>query len=279
VGASWTDNWDLFVEGLPEPNLTTATTTNLTGYLYGDGTNVGTKGIQDGWIPAEQTWAYASADDPTFTFTVAADVTTKYSAGMKVKLTQGTVKYFIITAVSTYSGGNTTITVYGGTDYDLTSATITENYYSTQKAPYGFPMSPTKWQQETTYGSNSEQATPTSGTWYNIGSQSLSIPIGAWDVYYKAEGHNGRSSGDNYCSVYGTLSTANNSDSDTDFTCQGFSNPVLNHAAVLTARKNLLLTSKTSYYLNFKTDQASTATLNHYGGLTKTVIRATCAYL
>lgn len=42
----------------------------------------------DGWIPAEETWTYASADDPTFTFTVAADVTGKYRVGMKLKLTQ-----------------------------------------------------------------------------------------------------------------------------------------------------------------------------------------------
>ena len=40
VGASWADKWDLFVEGLPEPNITTATTTNLTGLIGGDGSNI-----------------------------------------------------------------------------------------------------------------------------------------------------------------------------------------------------------------------------------------------
>lgn len=41
----------------------------------------------DGWIPAEETWTYASADDPTFTFTISGDKTGKYSVGMKIKLT------------------------------------------------------------------------------------------------------------------------------------------------------------------------------------------------
>ena len=32
--------WELFVEGLPDPNITTSTSTDLTGYLKGDGSNV-----------------------------------------------------------------------------------------------------------------------------------------------------------------------------------------------------------------------------------------------
>ena len=50
VGASWTDNWDLFVEGLPEPNLTTATTTNLTGVITGNGSVIGSKANPTGDI-------------------------------------------------------------------------------------------------------------------------------------------------------------------------------------------------------------------------------------
>lgn len=135
----------------------------------------------DGWIPAEETWTYASADDPTFTFTVAADVTTKYSAGMKIKLTQGTVKYFIITAVSTYSGGNTTITVYGGTDYDLADSAISANAYSMMKSPQGFPMSPAKWRE--TYSSTSN-STLTSNPNYSTSAFSISVPIGEFNTSY-----------------------------------------------------------------------------------------------
>ena len=138
----------------------TLTNKTLTSPLFG--------GTIDGWISAGETWTYASADDPTFTFTVNADVTGKYSAGMKIKLTQGTVKYFIITAVSTYSGGNTTITVYGGTDYDLANSAISANYYSMVKSPFGFPMSPAKWSVEFTSSDTQTQSAPTNGTWYNM---------------------------------------------------------------------------------------------------------------
>ena len=103
---------------------------------------------------------------------------------MKIKLTQGTVKYFIITAVSTYSGGNTTITVYGGTDYDLANAAITSPYYSMMKSPQGFPMSPAKWTGEFTSSDTQTQSAPTNGTCYNIGATSLNIPIGAWNLAY-----------------------------------------------------------------------------------------------
>ncbi len=232
----------------------------------------------DGWIPAEQTWTYASADDPTFTFTVAADVTTKYSAGMKIKLTQGTVKYFIITAVSTFSGGNTTITVYGGTDYDLANAAITLPYYSMVRSPLGFPMSPVKWSVVFTDTGNRSQASPSINVWYNISPLSTTIPIGVWDVYYKADVANDRAAAA-YCVSYCTLSTANNSESDSNFTSQGFSTPVNAHSCTHSVRNFLALSSKTVYYLNVKTDQSSTAYLWVYGGFAKTVITATCAYL
>lgn len=64
----------------------------------------------DGWTATGETWSYASADDPTFTFTVTGDKTDKYSPGMRIKLTQTSTKYFLITMIS-YSSPNTTVTV------------------------------------------------------------------------------------------------------------------------------------------------------------------------
>ena len=51
--------------------------------------------LQTGWISAGETWTYASADDPTYTFTISGDLTTKYYAGMRISLTQTTEKFFI----------------------------------------------------------------------------------------------------------------------------------------------------------------------------------------
>lgn len=89
-----------------------------------------------GWIAADGTWTYASADSPTFTLTVDDNVTSIIGVGSKVRLTQTSVKYFIVTAIS-YSSPSTTITLYGGTDYTLANATITSPYYSYLKSPVG----------------------------------------------------------------------------------------------------------------------------------------------
>ena len=234
--------------------------------------------IFSGWIPAGETWTYASADDPTYTFTVAADVTTKYSVGMKIKLTQGTVKYFIITAISTYSGGNTTITVYGGTDYDLADSAISANAYSMMRTPVGFPMSPAKWSVETTSSSVLSQNPATKDVWYN--KLSIILPIGSWSLMYKitleayVEGATqviGRS----------TLSTASNSESDSQLTASiGLTSMWI--GVSVGKEKFLSLSSKTTYYLNILNTGSGSPSLRVItinGAYSPSVIRATCAYL
>lgn len=88
----------------------------------------------DGWILANETWTYASAT----TFTVAGDVTAKYSKGTRVKFTQTTVKYGTV-ASSSYSAPNTTVTLIGNSDYSIANASISANYYSYSLNPQGFP--------------------------------------------------------------------------------------------------------------------------------------------
>src|SRR3990167_4698125 len=84
----------------------------------------------DGWELAQEAWAFATAT----TITVPTDATTKYKVGDKIKLTQTTVKYFSVVAVSA-----TVLTVTGGTDYTVANAAINENYYSHAETPIGFP--------------------------------------------------------------------------------------------------------------------------------------------
>lgn len=235
----------------------------------------------NGWIPAGETWTYASADDPTFTFTISGDKTTKYQAGQRIKLTQTTDKYFIITKVS-YSDPNTTITVYGGTDYDLANAAITSPYYSREKAPFGFPLDPTKWTVEVTDTTNRSQASPTQHTWYNIGSITISLPVGLWRV--TASGLIGTDRNNaGYLSIMFTLSTANNSESDVDLTAAAYVN-MDNSASIwyyspVRIEKTLAITSKTSYYANIRTVESGVSNIYLAGANNKTIIRAVCAYL
>lgn len=239
--------------------------------------------ITSGWISAGETWTYASADDPTFTFTVASDVTTKYSAGMKIKLTQGTVKYFIITAVSAFSGGNTTITVYGGTDYDLANSAISANAYSMMRTPAGFPMSPAKWSVTVSSSSTTQQTDPTATVWYNLGGN-IVVPVGVWSLSYQAPLYLQTASANQYLNAYCTLSTGNNSESDTQLTgWAGAGDTTADSKSArgfISRQKYLELASKTTYYLNAKTISSNVTALqiaSATGG--DTVIRATCAYL
>jgi len=89
--------------------------------------------LYDGWIPVEETWSRVS----NTSFTITGDYTGVLAVGDKLKVTDTTVKYFYITAVS-YSAPNTTVTITGGTDYVL-AATPTLQYYSKASSPVGFP--------------------------------------------------------------------------------------------------------------------------------------------
>jgi len=88
--------------------------------------------LDEGWIPATGTWAYASAS----TITIPTDGTTDYRKYMKVRFKQGAgYKYYICSAIAA-----TTLTVFVNTDYTVANSTITDVYYSFHDAPYGFPL-------------------------------------------------------------------------------------------------------------------------------------------
>ncbi len=103
-----------------------------------EGTGSGGSGAgADGWVDdTAQTWTYASAT----TFTVATDLTAQFKVGTRLKLTQTTVKYFVVVA-SSYSAPNTTVTITGGTDYTFANAAVTLNYHSYMVNPQGYPGS------------------------------------------------------------------------------------------------------------------------------------------
>lgn len=231
----------------------------------------------NGWIEAAA-MTYAGADDPTFTLTITGDVSGTYQVGQRIKLTQATggTKYFIITKVAV--SGDTTLTLYGGTDYNLENEAITTPYYSPVKAPFGFPLDPTKWTVQTTDTADRQQASPSSGTWYNNAALSISIPIGDWLISYSCLISGNKSTATNMY-LFTTLSTANNSESDTQFTAIAGLSAVSSFFYQQLARaKPLLIAAKITYYLNMKV-LATIDTLAINGASTPTIIRAVCAYL
>lgn len=84
----------------------------------------------DGWTPVSDSWSYASAS----TVTVPSGAASLYKKGDKVKFTQTTVKYFVITGVA-----DTVLTFAVNTDYVVANAAISAISYSHQDSPIGFP--------------------------------------------------------------------------------------------------------------------------------------------
>ena len=239
----------------------------------------------DGWtlysgsVPTTGTF-----DAPSYPVVFSGvDLTGVLKEGMRVKITQSTDKYFLITKVAFST--DTTVTLYGGTDYTLVASgttAITAFSYSREKLPTNFPVDPNKWTVETTDTSNRSQATPTQNTWYNLGSVSVNVPIGLWNLEYSVALQGNVTAATTAGPYHSTLSTANNSESDADFTCTNFNGGASGAVNILSQvykRKIISLTAKATYYLNTRTTSASQANINNRGDLGKTVIRAICAYL
>jgi len=84
-----------------------------------------------GWIPAGQSWSYASAS----TITVPSGAASIYQIGDKIKITQTTDKFFYISAVA-----DTVLTVNGAGLYTVANTAITLPCYSRTHQPFGFPI-------------------------------------------------------------------------------------------------------------------------------------------
>jgi hypothetical protein len=226
----------------------------------------------NGWESANETWTYASASAPNYVVTVPSDATTKYSAGMRVKLTHGgSIKYFIIVNVT-----STSLTLYGGTDYTLSGTSITENYYSAMKSPLGFPNNPLKWTVEFSSSSFGSAGALSAATVTSTG-LSLVVPIGLWNISYYISVHCTYGSAGTQ-ELTCSLSTSSSSISTPDlsiFRTEGDVNP----ATIDGGRsKTLLLIAPTTYYIVVKSLNASTACYLR-GDFATTIIRAICAYL
>ena len=164
-----------------DPDPVNAATVTANG-LFVSGPN------ETGWFPCTETFTYSSADDPIFQCTAVGDLTAKYFPGMRFRCTQTTLRYFVIVGVSFNGGtGLTTLTLYGGTDYDLAAVAIASPSYSTAKAPTGFIPDPTKWMVRVVDSGDRSKAAPVNGTWYlPVGISTITVPIGLWELSLKA---------------------------------------------------------------------------------------------
>ena len=237
-----------------------------------------TGGAADGWTAGTGTWSYTSADSPTFVASIPDADAAAMNVGDRLKLTQTTVKYFIVTAKGSPSAGFTPVTIYGGTDYTLANAAITLPYYSHAKSPLGFPTSPAKWTVTFTDTTERSQAAPTQNTWYNLGSLSLSIPIGVWRVNFKRATFVNRTVAGSL-GIDSSLSSSASSASDSELT-DSISNGLLTSIAGFAFTSKLItLAAKTTYYPIARTIYASMLNLYFENQTAAMLVEAVCAYL
>lgn len=256
--------------------------TNGQSLVYNDSLNkwtpvlVSGSSFSGGWIPATGTWTYSSADAPTYVISVDNDQTALINVGSRIKLTHSSaVKYFLVTAVGSYAGGVTLITVYGGTDYTLSASAISSVYYSREKAPFGFPLNPAKWMVSVTDATGITQSSPVQNTWYNA--NSITIPIGAWRVKYICKLAMTKTAA-TWNDPKVTLSTANNSESNVDNTNNPHVGTQQYHgSAIFHEIDPLDLAAKTVYYLNILSPQTQVTTTSI--ACTFIRLRAISAYL
>ena len=226
------------------------------------------------------TWFNGQIDDLFLINGYALDeqtIAAKYAAATA----QGTgdltlTKYFLCTA-SSYSAPNTTVTMYGGTDHSLANATISNAYYSTQKAPYGFPLGQEKWTVTATNTVGGNKVNPAQNTWYHTdqGSQLISVPIGKWNLGYSIFCSATRAAA-SYNDAVATLGTTAAAETDGTLTTRVYGY-VQETGATLSAYKLVSLPVKTTYYLSFRTTKATQTGLSCAGN--PGTIRATSTLL
>jgi len=244
-----------------------------------------------GWQKINATWTYSSVDDPTgiISFDNADDYLT---SGMRIQFTNGgNTIYGIVTVVT-----STTFTFLHEIDPSdnlalvlMANSAITDPMISHVKAPQGFPLDPRKWSVQLVDTTDRVQTNVTAKTYYNIGSLSISIPIGLWKLSMECliGMHSQNTSGQGQFQA--SLSTSTSSVSNAKLLAGS-----LGYIYTATARVKasaymsdiVALTSKTTYYPIITSIQnVGTTDIGFYNAsavndIYKTmVVKAECAYL
>jgi hypothetical protein len=172
-----------------------------------------------------------------------------------------TLDYGIVTS-ATFST-NTTLVVQVPEGCTIpTSGGVSAVSYSSVKVPYGFPGQKTKWQVLYVNRVLGQQSSASLSTWYNLGSAQVTVPIGEWSVTWNGEIGAGAGTTGNL-SARGTLSNANNTESDTTFSAACDAQAVTQLIVSVGRTSNLSLAAQTVYYLNTSV-VAGTGTLTAY---------------
>lgn len=289
-------DWPMVKDALSEPLTIPEGRTLLVGpdFTVGedltiDGTLVvvgsgGSGGGAEVWNKDKNPWAFHSIDDPTGVCAVASDATLYLSVGMRIKLENGgNVIYGIITKIE-YSDPVTMVTflheINPGSNQAqnlLQNSPIESAYFSSMRFPFGFSADFRRWALELVDSTQYPQASPVPLTYYNIGSLSLSIPIGLWDVrfggYVVING-----STQNRHTFHATLSAQNNAPTHEELTSRADLTMLANNQIGFPFEKNhsVFLDAKTTFYVLVMSRTSGAS--NIFLGQQPTIVRAVCSY-
>lgn len=185
-------------------------------------------------------------------------------------------EYAIVTKVTA-----STVTVFTGASYNIPNLTLSTPYYSTQKAPFGFPAERGKWAVKTIYKVLVSQVIGGYGTKYNIGSMMLSVPTGAWTLSALITIQQSNTSGGSTEFVGGV------SDSSSAFSSDGFMTQKITNFSTITELAALFhsqtgrsISTQTPYYYVMQSNSGGgTVTIRVDGSTGEARIEAECAYI
>lgn len=239
-----------------------------------------------GWTEEAETrtWTFVSANagNNTFVVTVNEEITSFMRPSLRVRAKQGAgYLYFIVHAVE-LDTTNTLVTLFGGTDFDLSAGNLTDVAWSPERFPLGFPTNPGKYSIEVIDANYRVQSPVTIYIWTNPGgaNEQIALPVGVWVLGYEAFA-SGNTSANNF-EIWTTLSTANNTESnskltDVAYVAAGGSSYAL-VGLKMSASDVVVITSQQTYYLNIMTDTSTVSSLYFGGNTTPVRIYAKSAY-
>jgi hypothetical protein len=241
------------------------------------------------WVDRNLTYinapcSFNSADPPTYVMNViGVNLTTLLGAATRVYVLQGGVnKWFIVTGTA-YAGGNTTLTMYGGTDYALQNAAITTVGFSNSKVPPGFNPDVAKWSVLVYDATNRIVTNPARQVWVAPGI-SITVPIGSWMVGYSCFLKSRYTSGGGEITDHVTLSTTTSTETDKAWTSTIYTGNTQNSAnrmgAGLSRLRPVYQATKQTYNLLAYPNDPNCSEIGFYGADGgSTVVHAICGYL
>lgn len=132
--------------------------------------------------------------------------------GQASGIISSTLDYAIVS--SAVFSTNTTLVVQVPEGCSIpTSGGVTTVSYSSNEVPFGFPKADSKWNVTAIFKTDQTQNSPVSGTWYNVGSPQLNLPIGNWDLGYTGTFY-GTKGATTIMTLYASLSTSNSAESE-----------------------------------------------------------------